>query len=313
MASREDTFGIQSSLRRRGSAGRREAFANDKESAGSGGVVGAPQRKRSILKYESLENEDATTSMTESVGESRLRGVLKKDSSYDEGLKPILKNVDTSEDFPTVTTGGVTTISPPPPPSSTSTSSTSSPSSSSEDLAKVCGGRSRRRAFSDVIIDPIPASLLNRGEDANEGSRDCEEQQKAGTSPREIFSPSQSRYPSRKASLKDRQPVIPPESVKISSDDRDLVEKLQRLTQEAEAIKLRQMEVERERQLLEEQQQRIRQQKEQEELLHQHQEEPERQQCQQHLQQEQGQHLPEPASSQVFCNKDSVNKRPELG
>ena len=62
---------------------------SDNETSASAGVVVV--KKRSILKHDSLE-------LISDVG--RIRGVLKKDSSYDETYRrPILKdNVEESED-----------------------------------------------------------------------------------------------------------------------------------------------------------------------------------------------------------------------
>ena len=62
------------------------------------------QRKRSILKHESFDVEDLANAEGGNgsgggiMGQSRLKGVLKKDSSYDDGLKPILKNYSADED-----------------------------------------------------------------------------------------------------------------------------------------------------------------------------------------------------------------------
>lgn len=232
-------------LRRKGSATRRDLadfFAEkanrDAPNPSAGGAIG--QRKRSILKYDSFDSTaDAGASQAAAVGSSgsvagggsgRLRGVLKKDSSYDEGLRPILKHSDETGKAETTAAAASSSVSPvipvPPPPESAS-----SASSSSEDISKT------NRAFSDVVIDPIPGSGRRSSEavdlPASVGA--------AAPTP----SPCTSSHHSRKASLKERQPMIPPSSVKISSDDRDLAEKLQQLASEADAIRLRQEEEER--------------------------------------------------------------------
>ncbi len=237
-----------SKLRRKGSATRRDFsdFFVDKaqSSSGSGTVTSTAnlmlgQRKRSILKHDSFDSSSASASAASAPSgpdssvqghQGRLRGVLKKDSSYDEGLKPILKNVDDSSEIPVGTP-----LAPAPP-------SSSSASSSSEDIAA-------NRPFSDVIIDPIPG---RRSSEAAAAAALAEDPLPAPPPP----VPSTTPHHSRKASLKDRQPVIPPSSVKISSDDRDLADKLQRLALEAEAIRMRQ-DREREQQL---QQQQVEQQ-----------------------------------------------------
>ena len=51
----------------------------------------------------------------------------------------------------------------------------------------------------------------------------------------------------RKHSLKDRQPLIPPSSVNISSDDRNLANKLEQLSLEADAIRLKMAQEEQQR------------------------------------------------------------------
>ena len=153
----DEAVGVGGILRRKGSATRRDltdVFA-EKTAAASSSASGVAsnhqhQRKRSILKHDSFEvstvasvaaaapSEMAAVAPSVSGG-TRLRGVLKKDSSYDEGLKPILKHSE-GESEQQLSIASV------PAPSST----TSSSSSSSEDL--------RRRPFSDVIIDPIPGA-----------------------------------------------------------------------------------------------------------------------------------------------------------
>ena len=154
-------------------------------------------RKRSILKHgDSFDSSQLHHFNGHS--ENRLKGVLKKDSSYDETLKPILKNQPLDQPIlpsePTVSS-----------PSSTS---------SSEDL--------KNTPFSDVVIDPIPGS-----------------KSPIPSSSTPVRKASLKR--DRKPSLKDRQPVIPPSSVKLSSDDRDLADKLEKLAVEAENIKKKQL------------------------------------------------------------------------
>lgn len=136
--------------------------------------------KRSILKHESFDADS----------NGRLRGVLKKDSSYDETLRPILKNPEVEA-----------VISKPPSPSS----------SSNEDVSSAL-----KTHFNDVVIDPIPGVKKPIVEQVQFQSQ-------------------------RRSSFKNREPVIPPSSVNISSDDRDLAEKLDKISQEAEAIKLQQL------------------------------------------------------------------------
>ena len=157
-----------------------------------------PQRKRSILKHDSFEASEI----------SRLKGVLKKDSSYDDGLKPILKNNEHGVEDVVVA-------------AAIANQDLNHSSSSSEDISK-------NAPFSDVIIDPIPKALSI---DEDEDSAAFKESKVASVT----------TTPVRKPSLKDRQPVIPPSSVKISAEDRNLANKLEQLAEEAESIRKRQL------------------------------------------------------------------------
>ncbi len=233
----------------KGSVARREHIADFFSEAASSSSTSANtpsisnsilgQRKRSILKHESF---DAFSVSSEVSGAgSHLRGVLKKDSSYDEGLKPILKNAEEQSKSSTAVAVATSTL---PVPSSTSSAS----SSSSEDIAA-------NRPFSDVIIDPIPGSSGRHfSEDFLEQQQHQQDQHHFALHP---LSASATTHHSRKASLKaDRQPVIPPSSVKISSDDPELADKLQRLAMEADTIRMKQDRERKEQQCRMEQQQR---------------------------------------------------------
>ena len=133
-----------------------------------------------------------------------MKGVLKKDSSYDETLKPILKNPDDASvlSVEMAAANGAKSV--------LRTSSTSS-SSSVDDVVN------KKNAFSDVVIDPEPNFV---------GESNVIHAATSG---------------SRKASLKNtannREPVIPPSSIKISSGDPNLARKLEQVSIEAEAIK----------------------------------------------------------------------------
>ncbi len=102
----------------------------------------------------------------------------------------------------------------------------SASSTSSEDLENLIDGNNR--GFVDVVIDPLPKSVKESSEDETE----------CGQESRQIQSP-------RKSSLGPRLPVIPPSSVKITSDG-NLAGKLEALTGQAEA-KLKQMALEEQR------------------------------------------------------------------
>jgi hypothetical protein len=157
-------------------------------------------RKRSILKHDSFETPE------------RLRGVLKKDSSYDEALRPILKNLESGAEDTTAVAVSTT--------STTLKAATTPSSSSSEDLSPGSGA-----PFSDVVIDPIPGAK----KDVLAASSSMQQQQQLSSS-----------SSARKHSLKDRHPVVLPYNVSISSDDRNLANKLEQLALEAEAILLKQ-------------------------------------------------------------------------
>ena len=156
-------------------------------------------RKRSILKYDSFEVADDSPNNGDE--QRPRRGVLKKDSSYDDTLRPILKYPLTSETIVTV------------PKNHESMSSTTS----SEDLENLID--QSNRGFVNVNIDPLPKSV----DESN--SSESEDMIK-------IPSP-------RKSSLGPRLPVIPPSSVKITPDG-NLACKLEALSGQAEA-KLKQM------------------------------------------------------------------------
>jgi hypothetical protein len=142
--------------------------------------------KRTILRHDSLELISDVT---------RLRGVLKKDSSYDKTQRPILKNsIEDSDDGVPDNQCGL-----------------SSNTTSSEDLDSLLGSN---RAFSGVVIDPVPGgrkpagNIENDCDMQNEFVEDCESQLTQ-----------KSPVKSRKSSLvHPRQPVIPPSSVKITPD-----------------------------------------------------------------------------------------------
>ena len=185
-------------LKRKGSMGSRQAPKQDEASTSSA----ANARKRSILKYDSFEVADDSPVL----GDDQLRprrGVLKKDSSYDDTLKPIIKYPLVSETIVTVPKSG-----------NESMSSTTS----SEDLENLID--QSNRGFVNVNIDPLPKSMDESNSSASE---------------EDIV-----RVPSpRKSSLGPRLPVIPPSSVKITSDG-NLACKLEVLSGQAEA-KLKQM------------------------------------------------------------------------
>ena len=194
----------------KGTASPNGSFDMEPASA-SGGSSGRP-RKRSILKHD-LPDEDTSVMIVDEV--KPRRGVLKKDSSYDDGLRPILKN---PEDYvpPVVEAAAAAT-------SSNYIMNESVSSTSSEDLENLLD--QNNRGFVDVVIDPVPKDVP----------------MDAGTSSEEELKLMMQNSP-RKASLTHhgpRQPVIPPSSVKISADG-NLAGKLQMLSGQAEA-KLRQI------------------------------------------------------------------------
>ena len=164
---------------------------------GSTGAVVAPILNSADSCLET-ENTSAVASQ-----QTKRRGVLKKDSSYDDTLKPILKN------------NGHETISILP---QNTKLNDSVSSTSSEDLENLIDNNNR--GFVDVVIDPIPQAP---------NADSSEDEFKLRSSP-------------RKSSLGPRLPVIPPSSVKITSDG-NLACKLEALSGQAEA-KLKQMEEE---------------------------------------------------------------------
>ena len=190
------------------------------------GVPHPHARKRSILRYDSFDAPESvinhsahphTTSIS-----SRLRGVLKKDSSYDEGLRPILKY----QDDHAVATSEVKrelVLKAPSTPSS----------SSAEDLSK-----NNPQSFCGVVIDPVPhvQNIQVEEECSDEGLKF------ASVSNEDEFEPRRSSTgSSRKASLiKERSSLIPPSSIKLSSDDRDLAAKLEKVAVKAEEIRRKQ-------------------------------------------------------------------------
>ena len=182
-------------LKRKGSMGSRQPpkFNEDKDRV----------RKRSILKHDFEATED-----TKDDSRPR-RGVLKKDSSYDDTLKPILKHTNLSVDL-----------------TPNAQLHESASSTSSEDLENLIDGNNR--GFVDVVIDPLPKSVHESSEDE------------------ENFDIAQKVPSPRKSSLGPRLPVIPPSSVKITSDG-NLACKLEALTGQAEA-KLKQMALEEQQQ-----------------------------------------------------------------
>ncbi len=190
-------------------------FSNNKEAGGdleTSAVSSPPMvRKRSILKHESSVDEGAPSSTSS----QRLKGVLKKDSSYDEGsssgIRPILKN---AEDLVVEITE--TTTIPKGDVVSTAKGTGEASSSSNEDIAKS-------NQFEDVVIDPIPGAS-----------------RVADDSPPSELNKS-------KPALRDREPLIPPSSVQISSDDRDLALKLEQIANEADNLKKRKMQAEKEK------------------------------------------------------------------
>ena len=184
-------------LKRKGSMGSRQPpkFNEDKDRV----------RKRSILKHDLEAAED-----TKELDNRPRRGVLKKDSSYDDTLKPILKNTSLSVD-PVLSNAQI---------------HDSASSTSSEDLENLIDGNNR--GFVDVVIDPMPKSVHESSEDE------------------EKFDNTQKVPSPRKSSLGPRLPVIPPSSVKITSDG-NLAGKLEALTGQAEA-KLKQMALEEQQQ-----------------------------------------------------------------
>ena len=193
-------------LKRKGSMGSRQPPRQDHSEAGGGGGSGGVTRKRSILKYDSFEVADDSPVTGEE--QRPRRGVLKKDSSYDDTLRPILKYPLTSEAIVTV-----------PKSNNESMSSTTS----SEDLENLID--QSNRGFVNVNIDPLPKSV----EDSNSEYSESEDHHQM-----------QIRIPSpRKSSLGPRLPVIPPSSVNITSDG-NLACKLEALSGQAEA-KLKQM------------------------------------------------------------------------
>lgn len=182
-------------------------------------------RKRSILKYDSFDTSALPSSTTNSQGgansDGGIKGVLKKDSSYDETLKPILKNFD-EESNPQQSQPSVINSNPGQGngganPAAVRTSSLSS--SSSEDLAKNSGH------FSDVVIDPIPSSVGTKKSEVTEPFHFASNSLQ--TSEIKNFASMQ----------RDLEPVIPVSSVKLSSDDRNLANKLEQLAVEADNIK----------------------------------------------------------------------------
>ena len=189
-------------LKRKGSMGSRQPPKFEDENPSS------RVRKRSILKHDFIEASEATEADQE--WQRPRRGVLKKDSSYDDTLKPILKNPSEPQmhhKSQILEGGGAAS------------------STSSEDLENLIDGNNR--GFVDVVIDPVPKSVKDSSEDESEIQHEVK-----------IPSP-------RKSSLGPRLPVIPPSSVKITSDG-NLAGKLEALTGQAEA-KLKQMALEEQR------------------------------------------------------------------
>lgn len=179
----------------------KEVLDSEKEASGSA-QIDAQMQKRTILRHDSLELISDVT---------RLRGVLKKDSSYDTAQRPILKNsIEDSDDSVHENECGL-----------------SSNTTSSEDLDSLLGSN---RAFSGVVIDPVPGgrksggTVENDGEIQNDSGEECELQLSQ-----------KSPVKSRKSSLvHPRQPVIPPSSVKITPDA-NLAMQLDCLADRAEA------------------------------------------------------------------------------
>lgn len=162
-------------------------------------AAGRGEQKRAILRHDSLELVSEVT---------RLKGVLKKDSSYEKTQRPILKNTGEDDEVPI------------------RDSCFSSNTTSSEDLDIIFGGN---RAFSGVVIDPVPGCRRSAGTTEselviqNESNEDLEALIQ------------KSPIKSRKSSLvHPRQPVIPPSSVKITSDA-NLAMQLDCLADRAEA------------------------------------------------------------------------------
>ena len=220
-------------LKRKGSMGSRQPPRSQDSEAGngSGGSGSGVTRKRSILKYDSFEVADDSPNVTGGGERDQeqlrpRRGVLKKDSSYDDTLRPILKYPLTSSeaienfrenDF----TKNNTAV---PKNSSNNEEESMSSTTSSEDLENLID--QSNRGFVNVNIDPLPKSNV---EDSNSEFSETETEVQS----RNIPSP-------RKSSLHGpRLPVIPPSSVNITSDG-NLACKLEALSGQAEA-KLKQM------------------------------------------------------------------------
>ena len=220
-------------LKRKGSMGSRQPPRSQDSEAGngSGGSGSGVTRKRSILKYDSFEVADDSPNVTGGGERDQeqlrpRRGVLKKDSSYDDTLRPILKYPLTSSeaienfrenDF----TKNNTAV---PKNSSNNEEESMSSTTSSEDLENLID--QSNRGFVNVNIDPLPKSNV---EDSNSEFSETETEVQI----RNIPSP-------RKSSLHGpRLPVIPPSSVNITSDG-NLACKLEALSGQAEA-KLKQM------------------------------------------------------------------------
>ena len=222
-------------LKRKGSMGSRQPPRSSQDSeTGNGSNSGGSgvTRKRSILKYDSFEVADDSPNNVNSGERDQeqprpRRGVLKKDSSYDDTLRPILKYPLTSSgeggassienfrenDF---TKNNTVVLN-----KNTSNNADESMSSttSSEDLENLID--QSNRGFVNVNIDPLPKSV----EDSNSEFSETETEMQIH---RNIPSP-------RKSSLHGpRLPVIPPSSVNITSDG-NLACKLEALTGQAEA------------------------------------------------------------------------------
>ena len=172
-----------------------------------GGILKRKGSMGSARPKPELTGSGNALNTVESAGNASVtrRSVLKKDSSYDDTLRPILKNNPMYQSSETVSIL---------PPASTSKLNESASSTSSEDLENIIDANNR--GFVDVVIDPVPPN------------------------PEDSSSDDQVLIPSpRKSSLGPRLPVIPPSSVKITPDG-NLAYKLEALSGQAEA-KLKQM------------------------------------------------------------------------
>ena len=199
----------------------------------------------SILKRKG-SGKETVEEPNEEIHISRKRSILRKDSSYEDALKPILKNATEVVD-----------------PSVVAEAKVLSPVKADHDVSSEDSVDEKGGPFSDVIIDkPITPSVLDESSSEAELEKIFEKVTHSDSTSSEdlevnsafhdvIIDPIPGAATARSASLSNsrknsgvllasRQPVIEPSSVKISADG-NLADKLQVVSGQAEAIKKRMM------------------------------------------------------------------------